>query len=49
MMADIFTKNLPAPAFKALSDFITGRRNDVTSEPIIGEGRATLVYFIEQA
>ena len=48
MMADIFTKNLPAPAFKALSDYITGRRNDVTSEPIVGKDRAILVYFIEQ-
>lgn len=45
MMADLFTKNLPAPQFKALADYITGRRGDVTSEPMIDdEGRAMLIY-----
>ena len=47
---DVFkrSKTRAAPAFKALSDYITGRRNDVTSEPIVGKDRAILVYFIKQ-
>ena len=46
MMADLFTKNLPAPQFKALAEYITGRRSDVTSEPMVNdEDRAMLVYI----
>ena len=45
MMADLFTKNLPAPQFKALADYITGRCGDVTSEPMVNdEGRAMPIY-----
>ena len=50
MMADLFTKNLPAPAFRALADYITGRRSDVTSEPMVDEeNRAMFVYFSSRA
>ena len=46
MLADLFTKNLPAPIFKALADYVTGRRGDQTSEPLVNEsGQAMLVYF----
>ena len=48
MMADLFTKNLPAPAFRALADYITGRRSDTTIEPLIDEeGRALLIYYAQ--
>ena len=47
MMADLFTKNLPAPIFKAIADYITGRRGDVTSENIVsGNGRALLIHYV---
>ena len=45
MLRPLLLADLPAPQFKALADYITGRRGDVTSEPMINnEGRAMLIY-----
>ena len=45
MMADIFTKCLPAPMFKPMADFITGRRGDYTAERMNKDGRAFIIIF----
>ena len=43
MMADTFTKCLPAPMFKPMADFITGRRGDYTAERMNKDGRAFII------
>ena len=49
MLADLFTKNLPAQTFNALADYITGRRGDYSAEPLVTEdGRAMLVHRIPE-
>ena len=49
MLADLFTKNLPAQTFNALADYITGRRGDYSAEPLLTEdGRAMLVHRIPE-
>ena len=46
MLADLFTKNLPAQTFNALADFATGRRGDYSAEPLVTkDGRAMLIYL----
>ena len=49
MLADPFTKNLPAQTFNALADYITGRRGDYSAEPLVTEdGRAMIVHRIPE-
>ena len=48
MLADLFTKNLPAQTFNALADFVTGRRGDYSAEPLVtDDGRAMLIYLAQ--
>ena len=48
MMADIFTKCLPAPIFKPMADFVTGRRGDYTAEHMIKGGRALIIMLADK-
>ena len=48
MMADIFTKCLPAPIFKPMADFVTGRRGDYTAENMIKGGRALIIMLADK-
>ena len=48
MVADIFTKCLPAPIFKPMADFVTGRRGDYTAENMIKGGRALIIMLADK-